>query len=101
MKSNKDKCHLLIFGAKKDGVTVNIGAKEVSNPKSGTLLFVILNPTLNFSHLVNKLCMEARQKLHAIARVFNYMHADKFKPNMRSFSMPHFSYCPLIWMCHK
>ena len=43
MKLNDDKCHLLIFGAKNQGVTINIGTIEVSESESLKLLGVVID----------------------------------------------------------
>ena len=97
---DEEKSHLLIFGAKNDGMTLNIGTSQISESESEKLLGVTLDSKLKFNVHVNQLCMKASQKLYAIARVSNYMDTDKVKPIMRSFIMSHFSYCPLIWMFH-
>ena len=38
MKLNEEKSHLLIFGAKSDGMTLNIGASQISESESEKLL---------------------------------------------------------------
>ena len=76
---NEDKWHLLIFGAKEQGVTINIGTIEGLESESQKLLGVVIDSRLNFSQHVNQLCMKASQKLYAIARVSNYMDKDKVK----------------------
>ena len=100
MKLNEEKSHLLIFGAKNDGMTLNIGASQISESESEKLLGVTLDSKLDFNVHVNQVCMKASQKLYALARVPNYMDTEKVKLIMRSFIMSHFSYCPLIWMFH-
>ena len=40
-------------------------------------------------------------KLHAFARVIKYMSTNQAQAQIRSFIMPQFSYCSLIWMCHS
>ena len=76
---NEDKWHLLIFGAKEQGVTINIGTIEGLESESQKSLGVVIDSRLNFSQHVNQLCMKASQKLYAIARVSNYMDKDKVK----------------------
>ena len=98
MKLKEEKSHLLIFGAKNDGMAINIGASQISESESEKLLGVTLDSKLNFNVHVNQLCMKASQKLYALARVSNYMDTEKLKLIMRSFIMSHFSYCPLIWI---
>ena len=100
MKLNEEKSHLLIFGTKSDGMALNIGASQISESESEKLLGVIIDSKLNFNLLIIQLCLKASQKLHALARVSNYMDTENVKLIMRSFIMSHFSYCPLIWMFH-
>ena len=102
MKLNEEKSHLLIFGAKNNGMTLNIGASQIAESESEKLLGVTLDSKLNFNVHVNQLCAKASQKLYALARVSNYTDTEKVKLIMRSFFiMSHFSYCPLIWMFHE
>ena len=100
MKLNEDKSHLLIFGTKSDGMTLSIAASQISESESEKLLGVTIDSKLNFNLHFTQLCVKASQKLHALARVSNYMDTEKVKLIMRSFIMSHFSYCPLIWMFH-
>ena len=100
MKLNEEKSHLLIFGANSGRMTLNIGATLIPESESEKLLGVTIDSKLNFKFYVNRLCAKASQKLHALARVSNYMDTEKVKLIMRSFIMSHFNYCPLIWMFH-
>ena len=77
MKLNEEKSHLLIFGAKNDGMTLNIGTSQISESESEKLLGVTLDSKLNSNVHVNKVCMKASQKLYALARVSNYMDTEK------------------------
>ena len=40
-------------------------------------------------------------KLHALARISNYMTSDKLQTTMKAFIESQFGYCPLIWMFHS
>ena len=51
MKLNKEKCHLLIFGANNDEVTINIGGSEISESESEKLLEVTIDSKLIISVL--------------------------------------------------
>ena len=77
MKLNEEKSHLLIFGAKNDGMTLNIGASQISESESKKLLGVTLDSKLNFNVHINQLCVKASSKLYALARVSNYMELIK------------------------
>ena len=50
---------------------------------------------------IESLCKKVGKKLHALAQIIKYMSTNQAQLLMRSFIMPHFSYCPLIWMCHS
>ena len=100
MTRNEEKSHLLIFGTNSDGITLNIGASQISESESEKLIGVTIDSKLNFNLHVIQLCVKASQKLHALARVSNYMDTEKVKLIMRSFIMSNFNYCPLIWMFH-
>ena len=100
MKLNEEKCHLLIFEAHNDEVTINTGGSEISESESHKLLGMTIDSKLNFSYHVHQLCAKASQKLYTLARLSNYMGEGKIKLIMTAFIMSHFSYCPLIWMFH-
>ena len=44
---------------------------------------------------------KANSKLHALARVSNFMNTDKLRLLMKAFIESQFSYCPLVWMFHS
>ena len=50
---------------------------------------------------VTKLCKKAGQKLHALARVSNYMSFNQKILIFNAFISSQFNYCPLIWLCHS
>ena len=52
----------------------------------------------HFKNHVSNLCKKVSQKLHALARVSKYMERSKLELTMTSFVLPHFNYCPLVWM---
>ena len=47
------------------------------------------------------MCKKANSKLHALARVSNFMNNDKLQLLMKAFIASQFSYCPLVWMFHS
>ena len=99
MKSNNDKCHLLISSP--NDVSIKIGKDEIVNKKSVKLLGVTIDQNLNFSEHVTKLCKKASTKLHALARVSKFMSMKKLRIIMKAFIESQFGYCPLIWMFHN
>ena len=56
------------------------------------------NAKFRFKNHVSNLCKKASQKLHALARVSKYMERSKLELTLTSFVMPHFNYCPLVWI---
>ena len=97
---NPDKWHLLLSESG-DNLLVNVGNKCISNSSEENILGVYFDNKLNFnSHLV-KLCKRASQKLHALARVSNFMGCEQRKIIMNAFISSQFCYCPLLWMCHS
>ena len=98
MKLNPDKCYLLIFGVKNNDVSVQIGATTVTESVEEKLLDVDKN--LDFKNHVTTLCRKAGQKLHALARISNYVDVEKLGVLMNAFIISQFSYCPLVWMFH-
>ena len=98
MKDNADKCHLLV--TKDTDVTAKIGEFDVKNSREEKLLGVKIDSKTSFEN-VSFLCKKASQKLHALARVVNFMDLAKRKSLMKSFITDQFNYCLLIWMFHS
>ena len=99
MKANADKCHLLV--TRDTDVTAKIGEFDVKNGREEKLLGVKIDKKLSFENHVSSLCKKASQKLHALARVVNFMDLAKHKSLMKAFITSQYSYCPLIWMFHS
>ena len=100
LKPNPDKWHLLLSNIG-DEHCVKIGQTFISNSANESVLGVFFDNRLNFKFHVNKLCKKASQKLHALARVSNYMSCNQRKIVMNAFIASRFNYCPLVWMCHN
>ena len=99
MKANADKCHLLV--TRDTDVTAKIGECDVKNSREEKLLGIKIDSKLFFQNHVSSLCKKASQKLHALARVINFMDLAKRKSLMKAFITSQFNYCPLIWMFHS
>ena len=99
MKANSGKCHLLV--TRDTDVTAKIGELDVKNSMEEKLLGVKIDSKLSFENHVSSLCKKASQKLHALARVVNFMDLAKRKSLMKAFITSQFNYCPLIWMFHS
>ena len=99
-KANPDKFHLLISNHS-NNLTIKVEKEIVECCSSVKLLGVTIDNELKFDEHVSKLCKKASQKLHALARVSNYMSQDKLRMLMKAFIESQFGYCPLVWMFHS
>ena len=82
-------------------VSINIDGNNVTNKKEQKLLGIKFDSSLSFDGHITNLCKKASQKLHALARIVNYMDLPKRKILMKAFIISQVSYCPLIWMLHS
>ena len=99
MKSNPDKCHLLV--STNDNVKIRIGNFQVENTKREKLLGIQFDNKPSFDYHLSEICKKASRKIYALGRVTPYMNLSKRKILMNVFFNSQFSYCPLIWMCHS
>ena len=75
MKPNGDKCHLLVTTEK--SVSINIDGSNGTNKKEQKLLGIKFDSSLSFAGHFTNLCTKASQKLHALAKIVNYMGLPK------------------------
>ena len=94
MKANADKCHLLV--TRDTDVTAKIGKFDVKNSREEKLFGFKIDTKLSFKNYVSSLDKKASQKLHALARIVNFMDLAKRKSLMKAFIASQFKYCPLI-----
>ena len=102
MKMNSDKCHL-ILSSNDDSKKIELKGEFINNTQGQKLLGVHFDYKLKLQTLdtnIETLCKKSGKKLLALYRVIKYMSTNQAQLLMRSF-MSHFSYCPLIWMCHS
>ena len=90
MKPNDDKCHLFVTTEK--SFSINIDGSNLENKKKQKILGVKFDSSLSFKGHITSLCKKASQKLHALARIVNYMDLPKRKVLMKAFITSHFSY---------
>ena len=83
MKTNADKCHLLVTN--KSAVSVNIEDFVINNGNEEKLLGIKIDTKLSFENHVSSLCKIASIKLHALAKIVNYMDLIKRKSLMKAF----------------
>ena len=99
MKANADKCHLLVTS--NSAVSANIQELVINNSNEEKLLGIKIDTKLSFENHVSYLCKKASQKLHALARIVNYMDLSRRKCLMKAFVTSEFNYCPLSWIFHS
>ena len=99
MKSNNDKCHLIV--AKHDNVSVTINNEIIEGEEFVKLLGINVDNRLTISEHVTNLCKKGNQKLHALARISKFLCKEKLRLIMKTFVESQFNYCPLIWMFHS
>ena len=99
MKSNADKCHLLI--STNNTVKMKIGHFDIANSRNEKLLGVKFDSKLTFDDHISELCKRTSRKIHALSRVTPHMNISKRRILMNAFFKSQFSYCPLVWMCHS
>ena len=101
LKLNEGKCKLLILSRRNIDVSIKIGNATIRNTNSEKLLGITIDSKLTFNEHVKNLCKKASQKLHALARIANYMSQEKLRIIMKAFVTSQFGYCPLVWMHHS
>ena len=74
MKSNADKCHLLVSSNEK---VIKIGSHEIANAKREKLLGVHLDSGLSFDYHISGICKKASRQVCALARVTSGMTLSK------------------------
>ena len=99
LKSNADKCHLLVSSS--DAVNLRVSEYDIKNSECEKLLGVKFDNKLTFEKHITDICRKASRKIYALARIAPYMDLSKRRMVMNAFFNSQFSYCPLIWMCHN
>ena len=80
--------------------TVTIRNSKMNESDYEKLLGVTFDKKLTFKKNVEDLYKKANQKLHAFARLSNYIDPVKSEILMNSLIRLQFNYCPLVWMFH-
>ena len=99
MKSNADKCHLLVSTNEK--VRMNVDGFKIDKSNTEKLLGVKFDKKLPFDDHISDICKKAGRKISALTRVTPYMGIAKKRILMNAFFTSQFSYCSLVWMCHS
>ena len=67
LKANPDKSQLLLTS--KDEASIKIDNTSIRSSSSKKLLGVLIDNKITFNNHVSKLCKEASNKLHVLARI--------------------------------
>ena len=89
LKDDSHKCHL-IAGSR---VLVNIQISDVKVTSESRIKLLGI--------YVGHICKKASKKLHALARICNYVEISKSRVNKNYFIKSQFSYYHLIWMFYS
>ena len=79
LKLNEDKCKLIILSKQENNSTLSLENEVITSSRSEKLLGITIDHKLTFNEHVENLCIKANQKLHALARISNYMSQDKLR----------------------
>ena len=97
MKSNDDKCNLIVV--KNENLSIKVGNELRESSNLVDLLGI--DNELKFNEHVTNMLKKGNQKFPALARISKYLSQDKLKLLMKTFIQSQFNYCPLVWMFHN
>ena len=69
--------------------------QNINNKK---LWGINLNNSLGSDTYATNICNRVSKKLHALARISQFMNIHKRRMTMKAFIASEFGYCPLVWM---
>ena len=106
MIGNPEKFHLMFLSAnEKDLInqqTINIIGISLKSEANFTLLGVDIDNRLSFHGHINNLCRKAASQINALKRPSAFVGMTEKMIRMKSFILPNFNYCPLVWhFCSK
>ena len=88
----------MVFGDKSTENTIKIGNSEIKESGYKKLLRIPFDKKLNFTKHIEDICRKANQKIHALARLSNYVDPDKSEILMNSFISSQLNYFQLVWI---
>ena len=95
-----DKSHLLVTKCH-ENISIAVDREIIEASEKVKLLGVTIDNKLDFNEHVSNICKKVSTKLHALARISNFMNPQKLRMLMKAFIESQFSYCPLVWMFHS
>ena len=97
MKSNADKCDLLVSTSNKVNIKIDNFDRRSSKCEKN-LLGVKFDHKLTFDDHISELCKNASRNVHALVKVTPYMNISKRRILVNAFLTSQFRYYPLTWM---
>ena len=97
---NANKSRLLVTKCH-ENISIAVDREIIEASDKVKLLGVTIDNKLDFNSHVSNICKKVSTKLHALARISNFMNLQKLRMLMKAFIESQFSYCPLVWMFHS
>ena len=94
LKVNADKCHLIL--STDEPFSVNLDNEVIKNSNNNKLLGINLNNRLDFDTHVSNICDRVIKKMHALARISQFMNILKRRMIMKAFIASEFGYFSLV-----
>ena len=98
LKANAEKRHL--FLNTDEPFSINIDNAIIKNSNDKKLLRVSLNNRLGLDNQVTNICNQVNKKLHALARIYQFISIHKRRMTMKAYIAVEFGDCPLARMFH-
>ena len=99
LRANAVKCHLIINTD--EPFSINIDNQVIKNSNNKKLLGINLNNRLGVDTHVANICNRVGEKLHALARISQYMNIHKRRMTIKTFTASKFGCYSLVWMFHS
>ena len=99
LKANADKCHHIL--STDEPFSINIDNEVIKNSNNKKLLGINLKNRLGFDTHAANICNRVSKKLHALARISQFMNIHKRRMTMKAFIASEFGFCPLVWIFHS
>ena len=92
LKSNADKCHLLVSSS--DAVNLRVSEYDIKNSECEKLLGAKFDNKLTFEKHITDICRKASRKIYTLTRIAPYMDLSKRRMVISAFFNSQFNYCP-------
>ena len=96
MKTNWDKCNLLVSGNKSEQVQAQIGEHKIWKTSIVKLLDITIDDNLKLDEHLSNMCMKANRKFTTLTRVRKYLDIDKTRILFKTFFESQLKYCPEV-----